>query len=319
MSRQFNEHMENRFDYHGEEYELIEPNSTSEFVRALHVKEVLQRLLAEFLHDEDTSVQEELLQTQEDYIQDYIDSLGEFDNTTLAKNITFLAKRMGIRVGALEDLLNISTGYLSRTTKENSKKRMSVDVLWKLAKIFEIDILSLVESELWIPHSNTDLVTRFLERLYQDTKDNYLSWERGGGVVYELNERYSNMELVSIDDDERVEYYPDHLDFTKNWVLSDDIVFLRRFEGDKDLVVIPYKSDYDDNLRGYDFLFVWKESAEWKWERVFSTSDDPFNVAREKADELYALIEEAEFDTKLTPKMHRIMTMYVEGGRPDDE
>ena len=42
MSRQFDEHMEGKFEVLGETYEVVEPENFEELLQALHVREVIQ-------------------------------------------------------------------------------------------------------------------------------------------------------------------------------------------------------------------------------------------------------------------------------------
>ena len=111
MSRQFDEAMEGRFDLYGKEYRLIEPENIEELMQALEVKSALETHISGLMHDEDSSGYDSLLQEQTDYIREFIDSLGEFDSSTLAGNIVFLAKKHGMRVGELEDIIGVSAGY----------------------------------------------------------------------------------------------------------------------------------------------------------------------------------------------------------------
>lgn len=105
MSRQFDEYMEDKFEYQGELKSLIEPTSFSELVSALNVRDTLQAIIDFAMREEDTSGYEELKVRQNDYIQEYLNSIGNFDNRTLIANITFLAKSNGIRLGELERCL----------------------------------------------------------------------------------------------------------------------------------------------------------------------------------------------------------------------
>lgn len=317
MSRQFDEYMEGRFDLYGEEYTLIEPGNADELVKALEVKSALQTYISGLMNDEDSSGWCDLLQQQEDYIKEYVISLGDFDNSTLANNIAFLVKKNGMRVGELEDMLGISAGYISRTVKEDSKKKMSIDIVWKTARLFDTDIKTLTESQMWISHSNTDLLIKFLQRLYQDTKDNLFAWENDGGVMVVLNERYKKMGLITTEDDETAVYHPNHMNQALKWILYKDIVSLECFEGKKDLVIIPFKAEDKERLQGYDFLFVWENDGQWCWEKVFYTNDDPFGALHENANKLYGLIEGMEYDAKLAPNIHQLLLNYVKGGRPE--
>ena len=135
MSRQFDEYMEDKFEYQGELKSLIFPTSFSELVAAI---------IDFATHEEDTSRYEEMKERQNDYIQEYLSLIGDFDNSILVSNIIHLAKSNDIRLGELEKMLGISTGYISRTAKENTNKRLSIDVVWKIAHFFNISIDSLV-------------------------------------------------------------------------------------------------------------------------------------------------------------------------------
>lgn len=317
MSRQFDEYMEDKFEIYGELYSLIEPENIKELMDALEIKSKIQNQISSLMHDEDSSGWCDLLQQQEDYISEYIDSLGDFDNTILANNIGYLVKRNGMRIGELEEFLGISAGYISRTVKEDSKKKMSIDIVWKIARLFDTDIRTLTETQMWVPHSNTDLLSKFLERLYKDTKDNYFSWENNGGMMVVLNKRYEKVGLITTEDDDKCVYHPNHMNPEITWILSKDIVYLECFDNNRDLAIIPFMAEGKENLQGYDFIFIWEDGDDVCWQKIFYTNDDPFGDLFKGADKLYKLIETSEYDAKLTPNVHQLITKYVEGGRPD--
>jgi len=211
MSRQYDEAMEGRFDLYGTEYRIIEPDNLEELSKAFEVRSALETHISGLMHDEDSSGYDDLLQEQKDYIKEYIDSLPEFDSTILSGNIVFLAKKYGMRVGEFEETIGVSTGYLSRTIKENSKKKISIDVIWKIANTFGVDVNTLIGTEMWAPHSNTNLLEQFIDRLYEDTRDNFFSWNNEGGVMTVLHDRFVEMDLVGEEDDETAVYFPKHL------------------------------------------------------------------------------------------------------------
>ena len=213
MSRQYDEAMEGRFDLYGEEYRLIEPENIDELMQALEVKSALETYISGLMHDEDSSGYESLLQDQIDNIHEYVESLGEFDSSMLANNIMYLVKKYNMKIGELEDVIGVSAGYLSRTIKENSKKKISIDIVWKIAQLFDTDIVTLTETQMWIAHTNTTLLENFLDRLYADTKDNFFSWNSEGGVMVVLDDRYKELGLVTEEDEgeEIAVYHPKHL------------------------------------------------------------------------------------------------------------
>lgn len=317
MSRQFDEYMTDKFEIYGEQCSLVEPENTKELMDALEIKAKIQNQIDNLMHDEDSSGWYDLLQQQEDYISEYIESLGDFDNTTLANNIVYLGKKYGMRVGELEEFLGISAGYISRTIKEDSKKKMSVDIVWKIARLFDTDIRTLTETQMWVPHSNTELLIKFIDKLYKDTKDNYFAWENDGGFMAVLNDRYEKSGIITTEEDEKCVYHPKHMNQEIKWILYKDIVSLECFDKDKDLVIIPFMAEGKENLKSYDFLFMWQEGEDIQWQKVFYTSDDPFGHLFEGADKLYELIESSEYDAKLSPTIHRFIMQYVEGGRSE--
>lgn len=315
MSRQYDQAMEGCFELYGTKYKLIEPENIDELKKAFEVKSAIETHLSTLMHEEDSSGYESLLQEQIDYIHEYGERLGEFDNSTLANNIAFLGKKHNMRVGELEETIGISVGYLSRTLKENSKKKMSIDIVWKIAQFFGTDIRTLTEKEMWSARTNTDLLERFLDRLYEDTQDNIIIWEIDGANVVILDNRYIELGLVTEDDntDETV-YHPDHLNQQFRWLIAGDIYSLESFDGKKDLAIIPYSLDGKDEVHGYDFIFVWKDDGEWCKEKVFYTSDDPFGSLKDGADRLYKLIVSREFDAKISSRVHKLISNYLAGG-----
>lgn len=85
---------------------------------------------------------------QENYIAMYVENLGKFDNSKLASNIAYLCKSAGLRISDLETALGISAGYISRTMKQTSKEKMSIDLVWKISKLFGRKLEDMITKEL---------------------------------------------------------------------------------------------------------------------------------------------------------------------------
>lgn len=314
MSRQFDQYMSDKFEIYGDLYSLIEPDNFDELMEALKVKDIIQNAINSLMHDEDSSSYCELLQIQEDYIIEYVSRLGEFENYYLIQNINYITKKNDLRIGELEKLLGISTGYISRTAKENSSKKMSVDVVWKIAKLFDVDIKTLIETDLRIPNTNTELIKKFIAKINLQTQENVIEWTSHGGIVMLLDERYKSMGLISEGAYETTIYHPDRLNQEFKWILTDDIVACEKFEGDRDLVIIPFMADGRKDMKFYDFLFVWSENKRYHWEKVFYTSDEPYGKLTEYASILYDSIQRTEFDAQITTEVRNTITNYLKGG-----
>lgn len=316
MSRQFDEYISDKYEISGELHSLISPDNFAELMQALESRDLIQQQIDSTMHDEDDSGWQNLLQEQEDLIQAYLDSIGEFNNSCLINNIAFLAKKSGLRFGDLEKMLGISTGYISRTAKENSAKRLSIDVVWKIARLFEVDVRELIETDLSVPNKNTDLVLQFIKKLRHQTEECSIEWQPDGGSMYELDRKYTEMGLIS-EEGEVTFYHPNHLNPDIKWKLADDIFSCDDIDDGRSLVIIPFNCDEMPKIN-YDVIFVTTtpchsnpSGASYDWEKVFYTADEPFGRLQEKAAELYEIIRDQEFDAKVSPSVRSFIADYL--------
>ncbi len=75
---------------------------------------------------------EQKLEEQKNFINGFINAQANYDSKFLGSNLDYLLKRHGLRISDLEELLGVSAGYVSRTVNPDSKKRLSVDIVWNL-------------------------------------------------------------------------------------------------------------------------------------------------------------------------------------------
>ena len=283
MSRQFDEYMADKFELYGETHSMIEPSNFEELMKAIQVRDVIQTAISGLMHDEDSSGWDDLLQIQKDYIQEYLNSIGEFDNSFLVNNINHLSKKSELRIGDLEKLLGISAGYISRTAKENSAKKLSVDVVWKIAKLFETDFKALLETDLQVPNSNTEMAAKFLQKVYKETEDGVIEWINNGGVECEIDENIKEVRLVT-EEDEATLYHPMRLSHDARFILMDDIFTCENINLEKEVLIIPFKLEKSETIN-YDFILRWSEDDESNpnygkhyFKQMFNTVDDPFGA-----------------------------------------
>lgn len=312
MSRQFDEYMADRFEINGELYTMVEPTNFEELKAALKTKDILQCQYDSLMHDDDSKDSWlSLLQEQEEYINQYIENIGDFDNRYLVSNINYLAKSNDLRIGDVEKLLGLSAGYISRTAKENSGKKLSVDVVWKLSKLFNISIKSLLETDLRVPYKRTEMIKRFLAKLYKKTVEDKITWSNQGGFVCQLDNKYVEMGLITENEDGPAIYNSDCLNPEIKWELINDIYALRGFDASKDLVIISVQYPNSETHNIYDFLLVWNEGNENRCERMFCTSDDAFAHLADYAGELVEAIESSEFEPKIAPEHRDLIANFL--------
>lgn len=314
MSRQYDESIEGKFDYNGEWYSLIEDiNSLEDLIEAMRIRELLVQCENQFEPDSGHPCFW-MLRQQDEYIEEYLEKFGDFDKTIMNTNIAFLLKKYDMRMGELEQLLKISSGYISRTVKPSSDKKLSIDVVWKIAKIFDISLSDFLGTDLSIPKSNTDMVAKFLIKLCEQTKENIIEWESEGGVMTVLNDKYKEMGLVTEENEDKVVYHPQHLNPDYKWILTDDIFVCKNIDVKKGLAIIPYSDADKEKLQGYDFIFVWSDKDGHYWEKAFYTVDDPFGTLKKHAAQLYKHVQETELDAKVAPAVRGLIADYLKGG-----
>jgi len=314
MSRQYDEYMTNRFELFGEEYELVEPTNLEELVEALRIKDLLQQGIHS--HEPDSGHPYYHLQrTQDDWISEYVVELGEFDNTLLAKNIAYLTKKNGIGIGDLEKILGISTGYISRTAKGGSGKRMSIDNVWRIARLFGVELRALVETDLQIPNKNTELLVRFLDKLRQQTEDNKITWHNRGGAGCFLDERLAKLPcFINDDSSDGTIYRVNHLNPDVKFLLADDIYSCKDIDPQKEFLMVAYSMDEREESYHIDFYFLVPDttaSAGIRLEKAFFTLDDRFGTLDTYAGMLMHHVQTQEMDAAITPEVRSLITDYL--------
>lgn len=315
MSRQFDEYMEGKVEINGELYDLVEPTNFEELMQAYEMKNILETQYSTLMHDDDSKDGWlTVLQEQEGYIQEYLDSLGEFDNSCLISNITYLTKKNSMRIGDLETALGLSAGYISRTAKADTKKKMSIDVVWKIAQLFEVGIKDLVSKDLSMPEHGMIMLTKFIDKLKKMTVANEILWENHGGYIVELNPKYVAMGLIKDSEDGGGIYNIDCLNPNIKWMLTSDIYAYKNFEGGKELVIISFANAENEKNRIFDFLLVWNENGVNKWERVFCTADDAFSGLPERAADLVDTIDRLVFEPKISRKHRSMIAAFLKEG-----
>ena len=94
---------------------------------------------------------EQKLEEQKKLINGFINAQANYDSKFLSSNLDYLLKMYGLRISDLEGLLGVSAGYVSRTVNPDSKKRLSVDIVWKISAIFQVNVDNLLNIDFQIP------------------------------------------------------------------------------------------------------------------------------------------------------------------------
>ncbi len=304
------------FEINGTEYRLVKPHDFKTLAAAIEVKSALEAQVAEHIYSMEKTDYEKLLGIQQCYIQEYLNGLGDFDKRILIINIAYFLQKHNLRVGELERLIGVSTGYISRTARENSAKKLSIDIVWKLAKLFGIDIRTFVETNLSVPKSNSGMVIDFTDKLCRQTISGEITWKNRGGVCQKLDEAIKTTGLFTEEEDGRVFYNAqDHMNPDLKFILVDDIYTCSDIFPNKELAMIGFSAMEMEDSYFLDFIFLSKRGSGSKagyfWEKAFYPSETPSNDVKYKAEELMNHVQTQEFDVKLTPEVRNIIADYL--------
>ena len=303
------------YHFHDKVHSLVKPQSLTDLQLALTARSEIQELLNQTQSDLSEEY-DSILRTQEQLIADYMTTVGVFDNSILISNIGYLIKKNNMRLGDLERLLGISPGYISRTAKENSGKRMSIDIVWKIARIFGEDLGRIVTVRLDEIKGNTAVLLKLVDKMIRQTEDGKLEWEycyRGDDDTFD---GMLECGLISLEGNHTV-YHPDRLNPEMKWVIAGDIYKLWGFfRGTSDLVIIPFRRD-DEHTMHYDLLSTYfqgdgnKQLKRLRWNKMFYSFDDPFGRLDDAVAKLIEAINDCQFDALVEPQMRNFIDYYL--------
>jgi len=100
-----------------------------------------------------------------------------FDSDIFFKNINYLLKEKGIKIGELESYADVSTGYVSRVRKEESAKP-GIDFVVKVADKFDVSVDDLIGVDMEGLTNTEAYILDFLNKLIADTKAEKMLWEK---------------------------------------------------------------------------------------------------------------------------------------------
>lgn len=122
-------------------------------------------------------IKDNFIEKQKIKVNAFLESIGSINRSLLMDNITYLLKEKQLRMSDLEYILDISSGYISRTMKADSDKRLSSEHLWKISRLFNIDLETLVSIDLSKTYTQEDRLMALVTKLKYETMKKIIEWE----------------------------------------------------------------------------------------------------------------------------------------------
>lgn len=306
-----------QYKFNGETHHLITPHNIADLKKAGEIQGELLTLSAQASGTKEQLKYSSLGQEQEKRIQEYLERFDTFDNRILNNNINYLAKLNDIKMGALESYIGLSTGYISRTAKDGAVRRLSIEAVWKIAKFFDIDISTLVGTDLQEVKGNTFLLMKFINKVIRLTKSGKVQWDTYGGPEVPVDPWFTDNDFITAISPDEIYYHPEHLGPKNGWLLHGDIMKAEDFnQKGIGLVLIPYNAKGDPNVY-YDYFFTYDDpiiafEKQRPWQKVMFTPDDPYNHLTSLSEKLYSIIVDYENDAKVDSDIHDFLEGFVD-------
>ena len=103
--------------------------------------------------------------------------MKEFNKQLMLDNIAYLLKETGKKIGELETESGVSTGYISRISKEGNTKP-GIEFIMNVADSLNVSINTLLNVDLIAMTPNERYLLSFLKKLNKDTINDKLDWNR---------------------------------------------------------------------------------------------------------------------------------------------
>ena len=254
---------------------------------------------------------EQKLYEQKKHISEFINAQANYDSKFLSSNLDYLLKMYGLRISDLEELLGVSAGYVSRTINPESKKRLSVDIVWKISEIFQVNVDTLLNIDIQVPTQSLNDVIAFFKKLKQETDDAAIHWKNQGNKKENyVGLFFKELEECGLDGTKRYQYAPDgYANETKAVGLTDDIYSADTSIGE--LYLLPLENQFKE--KGFE-LYIYTDKGIYDsgdLDLICSTFNDRSNTLRSKCDELFKSVKLHESDFVISETAKNLISRYL--------
>lgn len=258
---------------------------------------------------------EHKLEEQKKHITEFINAQENYDSKFLSSNLDYLLKMHGLRISDLEELLGVSAGYVSRTVNPDSKKRLSVDIVWKISAIFQVNVDDLLNIDFQIPTQSLCDVIAFFKKLKQETDEATIHWNNQGNKQENyVGIFFRESEEGGLDGTKRYQYAPDgYANETKAIGLTDDIFSAETSIGE--IYLLPLENQFGE--KGYElYHYTGGENYSSNYDTtdldlICSTFYDKSNALKGKCDELFKSVKLHESDFVISESAKNLIDRYL--------
>lgn len=240
--------------------------------------------------------------------------LNNYTKSRCLNNIYFLAKQKGEKIKDLELKAGVSIGYLSRISKEDNTKKMSIDLVAAIAQELDISIDRLIFDDLTAILPGEQRIYDFIEKLIAKTENGEINWDKMLSV---------DVSTLSVYGDGKTSHPQYHCDkngtpFFYSYFHSghdtcqDGIGF--SYEIQEDIEIMLYRVKRGSSpICDYEMYFYIKGSFDSpsKLEPVCGTISNEENVLNPLMKQLYTTVADSCKNVKLSPTVQNIISDFM--------
>lgn len=254
--------------------------------------------------------------------------LYELNKKLLLSNITFLLEETGKKIGELEKEAGVSTGYISRLAKEENS-RPGIDFIIGVAEALNVNIDSLLKSNLSELPPTGLYIFKFLNKLETDTLEDKLYWEKESKTILQQYraDGYGNVEhpLLSFEVynapcDEGYEERQDVIFISNSYETNTDINgdwFKLRLKNSYYLYLTNISQAlYDLNDNDVVAKEIWMVAPQIGKKYICGTKDN--KTMAETIENLYAVVTDRMKIPKLEPGLRATIDAFMKDDLVDD-
>ena len=259
------------------------------------------------------------IQAQKSRIDSFKSRICDVNSTYMSKNIDALYKSVGIRMTDVDELVGVSTGYVAKGIAPDSGRRLSVDIVLRLSRLFNINMDDLLNTNISAPTKDLKQAVDFIIKLKSDTEEGIIHWNQ-----YTRDYKYTEIDnlLFSIDDNEKYIYAPNGED--TYWTPYGRMYMAETKIGTILLIqVADNASDKSTNIQ-YE-LYIFEETEPDNYGNGYSvlltklcySDDDITGLLRAKMESLYNEVVTHEKDFFITDDAKKYMDFFMK--KAEDE
>lgn len=253
--------------------------------------------------------------------------MQEFNKKLMLENIEHLLKQTGMKIGELETAAGVSTGYISRISKEGGAKP-GIDFIINVAAALGVSVDTLITIPLAEITPTEKYLISFLEKLKRDTAEDNLEWEKE--TAYYLNRMQCNEDGVIPHPLFQYEFLPDNgavegseyivfqsNAFGVNTEICGDCFHLEMKNGARFYLMEVINRDVDpcEGICSVEEAWMWTPGAGAQF--ICSSKSSP--IFTDLVSDLYQMVREYSMHPKLKFDLRIVIDAYMKEDFKDDD